>query len=110
EEEVSNWAWDALVVAACARSRLDGAQGRSPEIDEPVDDADEQSAADDVADGDGQQVADQEVAPRQRGEVCRRRADPGPEFRGGERLDAQAHRDEVHVRDAVLEASRDECR
>ena len=78
---------------------------RSP-VRPPVDHADEQSAARDIAQGDGDEVVDGKVAPGQAGQRL-----GGQAGSLGEKLIARSHdarRDVVHIGDAVLETGGDE--
>ncbi|MBM4043404.1 MAG: response regulator, partial [Planctomycetes bacterium] len=77
----------------CRRS---GLPGNLAHVDEPVDRADEERPAHDVAQRHGHQVLREEVAPGQ--------AVEGHRARSRRALQEQAGRDEVHVGDAVLVA------
>src|SRR3990172_8179115 len=84
---------------------LSGGSSFAPvEEDEPVDGGYQDGSPDDVADGDRQQIGEQERLPCQAGNVD---AAGGGEGRV-EALDEKADRNEVHVGDAVLESSGDE--
>ena len=77
-----------------------------PPVRPPVDHADEQSAAGDIAQGDGDEVVDGKVAPGQTGQRL------GGQARSlGKKFVACGHdarRDVIHVGDTVLEAGGDE--
>jgi len=80
------------------------------QIDEPVDRRDHDGAANDIADGDRQQIANQKIAPGQRRKIGRRLADRGPERVRRAGFYEQPHWNEVDVGDAMLEAGgRERC-
>src|SRR5512145_1899437 len=78
-------------------------------IDEPVDHSDHEGTADDVADGDWQQVGDEEIPPGQVREICSSFADGLEELGIPEVFDEQTNRDKVHVGDTVLKAGGDKA-
>ena len=85
-------------------------------VHEPVHHSDHDGATDDVADGNRQQVGDEDVIPGQEGEICGGLANHLEELAISRSLDKQASRDELHVGNAVLETGgheagdgRDDC-
>ncbi len=66
--------------------------------------ADHHGAADNIANGDGQKVRQEEVTPGEVRKISRSLADAFKEGGGAPGFDEQTHGDEIHVGDAVFEA------
>ena len=77
------------------------------QVDEPVNAANQNSAADDVADG-HRDEAGEEGCPRQRCEIGGAQADLRPHPRRPPGLHQQAERDDVHIGHGMFEAGCDE--
>ena len=79
---------------------------RSAQIDEPVDQSNEHRSPNDISDGHGHQIVQQKFFDGDVRKIGGGFANGCPKRRGRAKLDEQTNRDEIHIRDAMLESRR----